>query len=36
MLFDMDYTDPENIEPTFFHAVLRDGVLDLRNCEVVR
>ena len=29
MLLDMDYTDPENIKPHFFRAVLRDGVLDV-------
>jgi CRISPR-associated protein Cas5d len=34
MLFDMDYSDPEDIKPQFFRAVLRKGVLDLRNCEV--
>lgn len=36
MLYDMDYTDPENICPMFFRAALVDGVLDVRNCEVVR
>lgn len=36
MLFDMDYTDPENIQPMFFRAVMRHGVVDLRDCEVVR
>ncbi len=36
MLYDMDYTDPENIQPMFFRAVMRRGVLDLRDCEVVR
>ena len=34
MLYDMDYTDPENIVPMFFRAVLQNGVLDLTNCEV--
>ncbi len=29
MLYDMDYTDPENITPRFFRAVLRDGVLNV-------
>ena len=29
MLYDMDYTDPENIRPLFFRAVLRDGVLEV-------
>lgn len=36
MLFDMDYTDGGNIEPMFFRAVMRRGVLDLRNCEVMK
>jgi CRISPR-associated protein Cas5d len=34
MLFDMNYSDLENITPKFFRATLRQGVLDLRNCEV--
>ncbi|MGM9584400.1 MAG: type I-C CRISPR-associated protein Cas5c [Faecousia sp.] len=29
MLLDLDYTDPENITPHFFRAMLRDGVLDV-------
>ena len=36
MLYDMDYSDPENIQPMFFRAVMRHGVLDLRDCEVIR
>lgn len=36
MLYDMDYSDLKNITPTFFRAKLVNGVLDLRNCEVVR
>lgn len=36
MLFDMDYSNPENIQPMFFRAVLEDGVLNLKDCEVVR
>ena len=36
MLYDMDYSDPENIEPMFFRAVMKRGVIDLRNCEVIR
>ena len=35
MLYDMDYTDPENIRPQFFRAKLKRGVLELRDCEVV-
>lgn len=36
MLYDLDYTDKENIQPMFFRAVMRYGVLDLRDCEVMR
>ena len=36
MLFDMDYSNAENIQPMFFRAVLENGVLNLRDCEVVR
>ena len=36
MLYDMDYSDPENITPMFFRAQMTNGVIDLRDCEVVR
>ena len=36
MLFDMDYSDPEDIKPMFFRAIMRHGVVDLRDCEVLR
>ena len=29
MLLDMDYSDPADIRPLFFRAVLRDGVLEV-------
>ncbi len=29
MLWDMDYSDPENITPLFFRAKLKDGVLEI-------
>lgn len=29
MLWDLDYSDPENILPLFFRAALRDGVLEV-------
>lgn len=29
MLLDLDYSDPKNITPRFFSAVLRDGVLEV-------
>lgn len=35
MLFDLDYSDPNDIRSKFFRAKLVDGVLDLRDCEVV-
>ena len=37
MLLDMDYSDPENITPMFFRAVLRNGVLEVpnRGCQEV-
>jgi CRISPR-associated protein Cas5d len=36
MLYSMDYSNPENIQPTFFHAQMYKGVIDLRNVEVLR
>lgn len=36
MLFDLDYSNPHEIKPMFFNAILKDGILDLRNCEVLR
>jgi len=36
MLYDMDYSDTENISPMFFRAQMVDGVIDLRDCEVFR
>lgn len=35
MLHSMDYSDPAEIRPRFFRAQIKDGVLDLRDCEVV-
>ncbi len=35
MLYDLDYSDPENIQPTFFRAVLKSGTIDLTDCEVM-
>ena len=29
MLLDLDYTNPENIQPMFFRAVLHDGILEV-------
>lgn len=36
MLYDMDYSDKENIRPMFFRAVMKKGVLDLKDCEVIQ
>lgn len=36
MLYDLDYSDPKNILPMFFRAKMENGVLDLREREVVR
>lgn len=36
MLYDMDYCDRENITPMFFRAVMKNGVIDLTDCEVKR
>ncbi|MSA01141.1 type I-C CRISPR-associated protein Cas5 [Lactonifactor sp. BIOML-A3] len=36
MLYDFDYSNPENIQPMFFRAGLCKGILDVRDCEVVR
>ena len=35
MLFDMDYSDLNNIQPMFFRAQMVNGVIDLKDCEVV-
>ncbi len=36
MLYDLDYSDPKNIQPVFFRAIMKRGIIDLQNCEVVR
>lgn len=36
MLYDMDYSDPNEIRPLFFRARMVRGVIDLRDCEVIR
>ena len=36
MLYDMDFTDPSNIQPIFFKAELEDGILDLTQAKVAR
>ena len=34
MLYDIDYSDKDNITPMFFRAILKNGVIDLTDCEV--
>lgn len=36
MLWDMDYSDPKDIRPVFFHAKLERGTVHVRDCEVLR
>lgn len=35
MLYDMDYSETGEIRPRFFRAWLKNGVMDLRECEVI-
>ncbi len=34
ILYDMDYSDLQNIQPVFFHAKMVNGVIDLKDCGV--
>ncbi|MGI6671909.1 MAG: type I-C CRISPR-associated protein Cas5c [Christensenellales bacterium] len=36
MLYDLDYSNPEDIQPMFFRARLDCGVMEVANCEVFR
>lgn len=36
MVYDMDYSDPNDIQPTFFRAQMVNGVIDCTDCGVVR
>jgi CRISPR-associated protein Cas5d len=36
MLYDLDFSDPQDIKSSFFKATLVDGVLDLSNVQHVR
>jgi CRISPR-associated protein Cas5d len=35
MLYDMNFSEPENICPVFFRAKMVNGVIDLRNIDLV-
>jgi len=36
MLYDLDYSDSEDIQAVFFRAIMKDGVVDLTNVELLR
>lgn len=36
MLWDLDYSDSNDIKPMFFRAKLENGVLRVKDCEVLR
>ena len=36
MFYDMDFSNSEDIRPMFFRATMRDGVIDLKDCEVFK
>ena len=36
MLYDMDYTNPQNIIPMFYRAVMKHGVINVAESEVYR
>ena len=35
MLYDMDFSNPDDITPKFFKAEMTDGIIDLRNVQLV-
>lgn len=35
MLYDMDFSNPRDIRPQFFRAIMQDGIIDLTNIEKV-
>lgn len=36
MLFDMDYSNHQDITPMFYRAVMKNGVIDVAGSEVYR
>lgn len=34
MLYDLDFNNPNDIQPKFFNATMQDGVIDLRGVEL--
>lgn len=36
MLYDLDFTDKENVLPMYFRAIMENGVIDLEKVKIVR
>lgn len=36
MIYDMDYSNRDDIKPMFFRAVMKNGMIDLTDCEVIK
>ncbi len=36
MLYDMDFSNKRDIKPIFFRAAMKNGIVDIRKCGVVR
>ena len=34
MLYDLDFSNPKDIQPKFFNAMMQDGVIDLRGIKL--
>lgn len=32
LLYDLDFSNPRDIQPMFYHAVMQDGMIDVRKC----
>lgn len=36
MLYDLDYSNPSDIRPMYYHAIMKNGIVDVSNAEVFR
>lgn len=36
MLYDLDYSNPSDIRPMYFHAIMENGIVDVLNAEVFK
>lgn len=36
MLYDLDYSCGRDIQPMYYHAVMKNGIIDVGNSEVLR